>query len=82
MTRKKQSEGSKEGVMKNPKPLTDESGEVRELLAEDMKRFRPAREILTPSLAAKLGVECARGDARTRLKRESPRGPRIKRRDQ
>jgi len=42
--------------MKKPKPLTDESGEVRELLMEDIKRFRPASEALTPSLAAKLGV--------------------------
>jgi uncharacterized protein (DUF4415 family) len=26
------------------KPLTDEDGEVRELTAEDMKRFRPIQE--------------------------------------
>ncbi len=42
--------------MRKPKPLTDEEGEVRELLLEDMKRFRPAAEVLSPSLAAKLGI--------------------------
>ena len=43
--------------MRKPKPLTDEEGEVRELLLEDMKRFRPAAEALSPSLAAKLDIE-------------------------
>lgn len=43
--------------MKKRKPLTDEEGEVRELLMEDIRRFRPMAEGLSPSLAAKLGVE-------------------------
>ena len=43
--------------MRKPRPLTDEDGEVRELLLEDMKRFRPAAEVLSPSLAAKLGIK-------------------------
>ena len=63
--------------MKKRKPLTDESGEVRELLMEDMKRFRPASEILTPALAAKLGVELTTANARETsmeagLARETP----------
>jgi hypothetical protein len=43
--------------MKKAKPLTDEEGEVRELLLEDMKQLRPAAEALSPSLAAKLDIE-------------------------
>jgi uncharacterized protein (DUF4415 family) len=43
--------------MKKPKPLTDEEGEVRELLLEDLKRFRPAAEVLSPTVAGKLGVK-------------------------
>ena len=43
--------------MKKRKPLTDESGEVRELSLEDIRLFRPAAEVLPPSLAAKLGVK-------------------------
>lgn len=42
--------------MKEPKPLTDESGEVRELLMEDIRRFRPAAEVLPRSLMRKLGI--------------------------
>ena len=42
--------------MKEPKPLTDESGEVRELLMEDMRRFRPAAEVLPKSLIRNLGL--------------------------
>jgi hypothetical protein len=42
--------------MKTRKPLTDEEGEVRELLMEDIKRFRPIAEGISPSLAAKLGI--------------------------
>lgn len=34
-----------------PKPLTDEDGEVRELTAEDMTRFRPSAAVLPPELA-------------------------------
>jgi hypothetical protein len=42
--------------MKEPRPLTDESGEVRELLMEDIRRFRPAAEALPKSLLRKLGI--------------------------
>ena len=38
------------------KSLTDNDGEVRELSAADIKRMRPAREMLPASLRAKLGV--------------------------
>ncbi|MGH8475874.1 MAG: BrnA antitoxin family protein [Methylococcales bacterium] len=40
--------------MANRLPLTDEDGEVRELTKEDFKRFRPAVEVLSPSLLKKL----------------------------
>ena len=36
------------------KPLTDKSGEVRELTKEDIKRFRPAAEVLPQELLAVL----------------------------
>ena len=36
------------------KPLTDKSGEVRELTREDMKRFRPAAAVLPQELLAVL----------------------------
>ena len=42
--------------MRTRKPLIDEGGEVRELLFDDIKQFRPAREVLSPSLLAKLGI--------------------------
>jgi hypothetical protein len=42
--------------MKKRKPLTDEDGEVRELLLEDMKRFRPIAEVLSPASLEKLGL--------------------------
>ena len=32
--------------MRPRKPLTNKDGEVRELLLEDMKRFRPTAEVL------------------------------------
>ena len=38
------------------KPLIDSKGEVRELTAADMKRFRPARQVLPDTLLAKLKV--------------------------
>ena len=41
--------------MPKRKPLIDEDGEVRELTLEDFKQFRPASEVLSPSLLAKLG---------------------------
>ncbi len=37
-------------------PLIDDDGEVRELTAEDIKHFKPAAEVLPPSLLKKLGV--------------------------
>jgi uncharacterized protein (DUF4415 family) len=36
------------------RPLTDRDGEVRELTVEDMKRFRPAAEVLPAELMAVL----------------------------
>ena len=47
------------------KPLSNAKGEVRELSAADMKRFRPAREVLSPSLLSKVVV---RGAQRTPTK--------------
>lgn len=38
------------------KPLIDRSGEVRELTAVDLKKFRPAAEMLSPELQAKIGM--------------------------
>jgi hypothetical protein len=43
--------------MKMRKPLTDEDGEVRELLLEDIRRFRPIADGISPTLAAKLGLK-------------------------
>jgi uncharacterized protein (DUF4415 family) len=42
--------------MAKRKPLIDSHGEVRELTAKDMTRFKPAAEVLPPSLRKKLGV--------------------------
>ena len=42
--------------MPKSKPLIDADGEVRELTAADMKRFRPAQEVLPKTLLAKLKV--------------------------
>ena len=42
--------------MPKSKPLIDSKGEVRELTAADMKRFRPVREVLPDTLLAKLKV--------------------------
>lgn len=39
-----------------PKSMLNEQGEVRELTASDLKKFRPASEALPASLKAKLGV--------------------------
>ncbi|MBF0177693.1 MAG: BrnA antitoxin family protein [Magnetococcales bacterium] len=41
--------------MGNRKPLTNEEGEVRELVAEDFRHFKPV-DLLPPALAQKLGV--------------------------
>jgi uncharacterized protein (DUF4415 family) len=42
--------------MASRKPLIDADGEVRELTAEDMAKFKPAAEVLPASLGKKLGV--------------------------
>ena len=42
--------------MRRLAPLTDEEGEVRELTTADFKNFRPAEEILSPLLMAKLAA--------------------------
>ena len=42
--------------MPKPKPLIDATGEVREITAEDLKKFQPAREALPGFLQRKLGV--------------------------
>lgn len=42
--------------MAKRKPLIDEDGEVRELTLEDFRHFRPASEVLPPSLLAKLAA--------------------------
>jgi uncharacterized protein (DUF4415 family) len=53
--------------MKKPKPLTDEEGEVRELMAADFKNFRLPGEILSPPLLAKLNAS-GRGPQRAPTK--------------
>ena len=45
--------------MKNRKSLTDATGRVRELAAEDLVDFRPAGDALPVRLARKLGVRGA-----------------------
>ncbi len=40
--------------MPKSKPLVDSKGEVRELTTADLKRFRPAREVLSKTLLTKL----------------------------
>jgi uncharacterized protein (DUF4415 family) len=42
--------------MANRKPLIDTDGEVRELTAEDLAKFKPAAEVLPLALRTKLGV--------------------------
>jgi uncharacterized protein (DUF4415 family) len=42
--------------MANRKPLIDSDGEVRELTAEEIGKFKPAVEVLPASLRRKLGV--------------------------
>ena len=42
--------------MKKTLPLTNEDGEVRELLAEDLTIFNSAHLVLPPSLQKKLGL--------------------------
>lgn len=42
--------------MPKRKPLINKDGEIRELGTADIKRMRPAREVLPASLRVKLGV--------------------------
>jgi len=56
--------------MPKSKPLIDAEGEVRELTAADMKRFRPAKEVLPATLLAKLKV---RGPQKAPAKERSNR---------
>lgn len=51
--------------MASRKPLTDADGEVRELTAEDLAKFRPAADALPLLLNRKLGV---RGPQKTPTK--------------
>lgn len=51
--------------MPKSKPLIDVNGEVRELTALDMKRMRPAKDVLPSELFKKLPV---RGPQRTPTK--------------
>ena len=51
--------------MASRKPKIDVDGEVRELTAKDMAKFRPAAEVLPLSLKKKLGV---RGPQKTPTK--------------
>ncbi|MBL8414406.1 MAG: BrnA antitoxin family protein [Propionivibrio sp.] len=51
--------------MTNRKPLIDSDGEVRELTAEDMVKFKPTAEVLPLSLRKKLAV---RGPQKTPTK--------------
>jgi len=41
--------------MTRKKPLTNAAGEVRELTAADMVKFKPAPEVLSPAQMKKLG---------------------------
>lgn len=43
--------------MRKLKPLTDDQGEVRELLLDDIKRFRPIADVLSQTSLQKVGVE-------------------------
>jgi uncharacterized protein (DUF4415 family) len=42
--------------MNSRAPLIDAEGEVRELTAADMRRFKPAHEVLPPELQKALGM--------------------------
>jgi len=46
--------------MKKSKPLVDDDGEVRELLVEDLRKFRPLPEVATTTLAEKLDIATSR----------------------
>ena len=53
--------------MSKPTPLTNEDGEVRELSEADLRRFKPAREVLPASLQKTLGMK-QRGPQKTPTK--------------
>jgi len=53
--------------MSKREPLIDADGEVRELTAEDLKRFRPAHEVLPLGLQEILGIR-RRGPQKTPTK--------------
>lgn len=42
--------------MPKSKPMIDAEGEVRELTVADLKRFRPAKDVLPDTLLAKIKV--------------------------
>lgn len=52
-------------LQERQKPLISVDGEVRELTSADMAKFKPAAEMLSPSLRKKLGV---RGPQKTPTK--------------
>ena len=52
-------------------PLTDESGEVRELTGEDLRRFKPAAEVLPPDLLRTMGIK-PRGPQKAPTKQATP----------
>lgn len=56
--------------MNKPQPLTDDTGEVRELNTDAIARFRPAAEVLPPSLQHKIA-------GRTRGAQRAPTKERI-----
>jgi len=49
-------------------PLIDDDGEVRELTAADLRRFKPAHRVLPPALQKTLGMR-ARGPQKAPTKR-------------
>ncbi|HEV2649825.1 MAG TPA: BrnA antitoxin family protein [Rhizomicrobium sp.] len=55
--------------MKKRKPLTNEEGEVRELTAEDFRRFRPTSEVL-PGLIEAWRKRGQRGPQKAPTKRQ------------
>jgi uncharacterized protein (DUF4415 family) len=56
---------------REPKPLTDEEGEVRELMVADMVSFRPATDCLPQSLVEKLGIQTKNRQKETTVERIS-----------
>jgi uncharacterized protein (DUF4415 family) len=54
------------------KPLIDKDGEVREITAEDMKHFKPAKEVLPPEFFIEMDKLKAKRQ-RGRPKIEAPR---------